>query len=228
MSDEHIEDENTANCNGFEKWTWKDALNRLQYIDQIIDQIVQGATLFNGALLTIFAALCTLSFSNGLSPLQISIIDYAILGVCVIGFIFNIIIAWDLARQEYIRQWYFSLLPNDKIPLFPPKEWLPERFRKIEKHRTLVREYVNSILYEENREKNAQPKTEDNKANKIEYCMDYMKKEEIKEPDKRLWLITLGNIAPGHCKTWFYVFAIMGVLFIIFGLIFCILIFFLK
>lgn len=104
----------TNSTNTETKWSWRDALERLQYIDKIIRQIVSGAILINTFLLATYCAL------NAVYAY------FAILIVSFFGIIINTALAMNLARQEYIRQWYFRLLPENRFPVMPHKKWLEE------------------------------------------------------------------------------------------------------
>ena len=105
-------------------WTWKDTLARIQYIDKIIEQIVSGAILLNSCLLAAFGALNIVFHSTGLLSEREIIVQWAITVVCIGGIATNVILAINLARQEYIRQWYFCIFPDKKLPLMPDKDWL--------------------------------------------------------------------------------------------------------
>lgn len=105
-------------------WTWKDTLARLQYIDTIIEQTVSGAILLNSGLLAAFGALNLVLHSTGLLSEREIIVRWAMTVVCIGGIATNAILAKNLARQEYIRQWYFRIFPSDKLPLMPHNDWL--------------------------------------------------------------------------------------------------------
>lgn len=105
------------------QWTWKNSLDRIQYIDTIIAQIVSGAVLFNSALLAVFGSLCYIFYTSGLPNESKMIVRKAMLIVSLLVFSINLILALILSRQEYIRQWYFHIIP-DNIPLTPHEKWL--------------------------------------------------------------------------------------------------------
>lgn len=114
--------QNSENCE-YNPWTWKDTLARIQYIDTIIEQIVSGAIILNAGLLSAFGALNIVLHSAELTPERVIIVQWAMTVVSIGGFTTNVILAKNLARQEYNRQWYFRIFP-DKLPLMPHKEWL--------------------------------------------------------------------------------------------------------
>ena len=119
----HMAGQNSENCE-VDPWTWRDTLARLQYIDKIIEQIVSGAILLNSCLLAAFGALNIVLHSTGLLSEREIIVQLAMIAVCFGGIATNAILAKNLARQEYIRQWYFRIFPGEKLPLMPDKNWL--------------------------------------------------------------------------------------------------------
>jgi hypothetical protein len=138
-----------------ECWTWKDTLSRIQYIDTIINHIVSNAILINTILFTLFAVLHYVLHNKEMinySEIAIRCVNTII---CLLGFSINLFLAKILARQEYIRKWYFENFPKS-IPLIPSSEWLKtgdkinglesntkidriENIEKLEKRRWLLK-----------------------------------------------------------------------------------------
>jgi hypothetical protein len=48
--------------------------------------------------------------------------------VVLVGSVINLFLSGELARQEWIRQWYFALYPEKLPPLKPEEKWLHEEF----------------------------------------------------------------------------------------------------
>ena len=117
----HMAGQNSENCE-YNPWTWKDTLARIQHIDTIIEKIVSGTILLNAGLLAAFSTLNTLYHAGLATEYEISV-RQAMIVVSIGGFITNVLLAKNLARQEYVRQWYFRIFP-DKLPLMPHEEWL--------------------------------------------------------------------------------------------------------
>ena len=113
----------TAQNNESLQWTWKDTLDRIQYIDTIISQIVSGAVLFDTALLAVFGALYFVFYTQNLSDDGKMIVKLSSIIVSFLGFFINLMLALNLSRQEYNRQWYFHIIP-DNLPLEPHEKWL--------------------------------------------------------------------------------------------------------
>ena len=107
------------------QWTWKDTLERIQYIDTIINQIVSGAILLDTALFAAFGALILVFYSEESTNESKIIIQQVLIIMSIGGLIINLALAKNLSRQEYIRSWYFSIFPNN-LPLKPHEEWLKE------------------------------------------------------------------------------------------------------
>ena len=103
-------------------WTWKDYLQRLEYIDKIIDQIVHSAILLDTNFFAAFGFLQIqgIKLDNGFP------VRYASILVSGFGLIINLFLAKSLARQEHIRKWYFSKL--QEIPIMPPADITPEKW----------------------------------------------------------------------------------------------------
>ena len=107
------------------QWTWKDTLERIQYIDTIINHIVSGAILLDTALFTAFGALILLLYSEESTNESKIMIQSALIIMSIGGLIINLSLAKNLSRQEYVRRWYFSIFPNN-LPLEPHEKWLKE------------------------------------------------------------------------------------------------------
>lgn len=107
-----------------ERWAWRDTLNRIHHIDEVIDTIVScGIALTVGTLGALGGLLGSL-LSESTSGFVI-IVQGALAMVVLVGSVINLFLAWELARQEWIRQWYFALYPNEKLPpLKPDEKWL--------------------------------------------------------------------------------------------------------
>ncbi len=118
----HKAGQDSENCE-YTTWTWRDTLSRIQHIDTIIEKIVSGAILLNAGLLAAFSTLNTILVR--LPPEYAISVRWAMIGVSMGGFIINVLLAKNLARQEYFRQWYYRIFP-DRLPLKPHKEW-PEK-----------------------------------------------------------------------------------------------------
>jgi len=187
-------------------WTWRDTLKRIQYVDNIIAQIVKDALTINTFLLTIFAALVAFkSFIGG----QIIVFLVSAIVISSIGTILNYFMARSLARQEYYRQWYFALFPA-KLPLNPPENWLPnecnENVGLIYSYKTILGLKKNNNLLEK-------------KKGKIlnEYNMDIRLeiKNAYESASNRIPICKIGMKSSGYCESWFKVFGCLSILFFI-------------
>jgi hypothetical protein len=111
------------------------------------------------------------------------------------GFSTNLLAALNLARQEYIRQWYFTLLPSSVVPFMPEDAWFPYTFMGALKKSVSVTDIqINST--------------------------DYLSHIKVKPAHKRLLLCWLGKNEPGYCKTFFILFLAVSLMFIFLGLFF--------
>lgn len=191
----HMAGQNSENCE-VDPWTWRDTLARLQYIDKIIEQIVSGAILLNSCLLAAFGALNIVLHSTGLLSEREIVVQLAMIAVCIGGIATNAILATNLARQEYIRQWYFHIFPEKKIPLMPAEKWLEQEVTT-----TYCMDYLK-------------PEIIKGKADKEGGII-------IKKAHKRLPICKLGNNVPGYCVLWFYLLLIMTGVFLVFAVLSC-------
>lgn len=215
----HMAGQNSENCE-VDPWTWKDTLARIQYIDTIIEQIVSGAILLNSCLLAAFGALNIVLHSTGLHSEREIIVQLAIIAVCFGGIATNAILAKNLARQEYIRQWYFCIFPDNKLPLMPPDEWLPKDepmgiLKKLRKTLNIIQIYIKNKM-EKGSNQNS-PKDKGVIAKK--YTMDC--RQSIQKAYKRLFICKQGNKGLGYCALWFYLLLIMTGVFLVFAVLSC-------
>ncbi|TQD28356.1 hypothetical protein [Methanolobus vulcani] len=105
------------------KWTWRDTLDRIQYIDTIIAQIVKDTILLNTVFFAIYGSLfysyCSLNSSS--SSQNMLLLGMVIISMAMI--LLNGMSSFNLALQENARQWYFHIFPVS-FPLFDPPKWL--------------------------------------------------------------------------------------------------------
>jgi purine-cytosine permease-like protein len=107
-------------------WTWRDTLARLQHIDKIVETIVTRAIALNVGLIAVIAAIIT-----GNSSRFESLLPYLAIPV----FIINIILAFQLARQQCIHQFYFKKLrAEEKLEHLLPPEYRTKYEKEIEKN----------------------------------------------------------------------------------------------
>ena len=129
------------------QWTWKDTLERIQYIDTIINQVVTGAILLDTALFAAFGALILVFYSPDSTIDSTIMIKRVLIIMTIGGLLINLALIKNLSRQEYVRRWYFSIFP-DNLPLEPHEKWLKEdittdynmdlKLHKIEKCNTMI------------------------------------------------------------------------------------------
>lgn len=196
------------------EWTWKDSLQRLQYIDTIINQIVHSAILLN---FNFFAAFGFLQLQKEKFEIVISVRDASVI-VAFFGLVINLFLAKSLARQEHIRKWYFSHLKN--LPIMPPpdiKISLIERLRNfvkeireiIRKARNmkpidiigLLRKLINKHIcsFKEfcdriNIFKDSEPNNGETQEEKSTQKYESKQKEKL--------IIKFGKMKPGYCESW--------------------------
>jgi hypothetical protein len=104
-------------------WTWKDTIDRFHQMDTVIHQIVYSAILIDTILFTSFGALNYLLYSQVSPHTNENAVRWATTVIACGGFVINLLLAKSIARQEYIRQWYFRIFPEN-LPLMPPVGWL--------------------------------------------------------------------------------------------------------
>jgi hypothetical protein len=102
-----------------------DTLDRIHHIDEVIDTIVSCGIALTVGIFGAFGGLLGSLLSESTSG-YVSVVQGALLAVVFGGSIINLFLAWELARQERIRQWYFALYPDEKLPPLKP----PEKFCK--------------------------------------------------------------------------------------------------
>ena len=103
-----------------ERWTWKDALDRLHHIDEVINTIVSCGIALAVGIFGAIGGLLALILSESTSG-HVTVVQGALLAVVIGGSVINLFLAWELSRQEWIRQWYFRLFPQELPPLTPPE-----------------------------------------------------------------------------------------------------------
>lgn len=145
-------------------WTWRDTLNRIQHIDTIINM---DATL----AIALSVGIITASFFI-MHYLKDALLALFLLGL---GFSVNLILVKDLARQEYIRKWYFSIFPS------PPQS--------IPQEESEAMRYIFPIMPHEHWLK----RDIDNR-----YSMEEPKPAIIKKPTEYRYILAAGKMKPGH------------------------------
>lgn len=121
-----------------DEWTWRDTLDRIQHLDLVISETIREGILIVTGILAIVSS--TFIYLSSHSESQYKILFSIIVLICILGILVILVIIANLARQEYLRQWYNSLIDNfnltntNPIPLFPRcKKWSPRKRKLLSK-----------------------------------------------------------------------------------------------
>jgi hypothetical protein len=185
------------------------ALERLEHIDDVINQTVSGGLPIATFIWGIVGALFVFYYSKqSLTQGQIvaahSFITLFSLGGAAITFI----VAMNLSRQEYLHEWYLycrnfpSKIGANEIPIKPDPKWQP--FKDDDQNRGLEKRRDNRSTNESRTAKSV--------IKKIACTCN------SKNRTRRL-ICWLGKVAPGYCVIWAGLFMGISVLFLIFGII---------
>lgn len=178
-----------------ERWTWKDTLDRLHHIDEVINTIVSCGIALAVGIFGAIGGLLALILSGSTSG-HAAVVQGALLAVVIGGSVIILFLAWGLARQEWIRQWYFSLFPVASNNIGNSNQNLPPLIPPM---------CIDDLIW-----------LDGDIPNK--YWMEEPKPDPIKRC-KRKYICWLGSKSPGYCVTWCGILFLTGIGGIIGGII---------
>jgi len=185
------------------------ALERLEHIDDVINQTVSGGLPIATFIWGIVGALFIFYYSKQtLTQEQVIAVHSFMTLFSLGGAAITFIVAMNLSRQEYLHEWYmycrnFPLnFGNGEIPIKPDPKWQPLKDDDQNGHQEKRGDHRSTN----------ESRTAKSVVKKIACACNSKNKT-------RRMICWLGKAAPGYCVIWAGLFMGISVLFLMFGII---------